>query len=147
MRCDRVIERLLLLALAFVPLACSQVQTSISQQISAQYHAAASGVVDLGLVGSDEWDRVCVLPPYTTNRRAQEILGLPWDAQSKTSIFSSDAINVLVFMQAQKVVAHVEHPRIDGDFARSEPSCLHRSMARFKRVGNEVASAYLVPAL
>ena len=109
-----------------------------------QFEASKTAPIDLSVVGSPSWDRVCVLSPYTTNQAAEQILGFRWDAESNTSITVSDGVNVLVFVQNQQVVAYTEHPRNKGDFSKLQPRCLPRSQAIVKRELGAGGWVYLV---
>lgn len=114
-------------------LGCSIGSSSISEQIAMQFEASKAAPIDLSVVGPQSWERVCVLPPYSTNQATEQILGFRWDAESKTSITGSDGVNVLVFVQRQQVVAYTEHPRNKGDFSKLQPRCLRRSQAIVRR--------------
>lgn len=94
-----------------------------------QFEANKTASIDLSVVGPQSWERVCVLPPYSTNQATEQILGFRWDAESKTSITGSDGVNVLVFVQNKQAVAYTEHPRNKGDFSKLQPQCLPRSQA------------------
>jgi hypothetical protein len=84
-------------------------------------------------VGPGDWDRVCVLGPYSGNETAQIVLGFAWDAEAKTSIALDDGINVLVFTSGKSVVAYSQHPRNKGDFASIASTCSSRQEARLAR--------------
>lgn len=123
---------LLLLSISLV-LGCTGASTSISEQITKQFKASQTAPIDLSTVGPASWERVCILSPYSTNQTAELVLGFKWDAESKTSIAGNDGINVLVFVQEQRVVAYTEHPRDLGDFSKLQPRCLVRTQATVKR--------------
>lgn len=106
---------------------------SISGQIESQFNASQTKAINLALVGPPSWERVCVLTPYTNNERAEQVLGLKWDAEAKTSIAGNDGINVLVFVQGNQVVAYAEHPRNKGDFSQLQPRGLPRARATVSR--------------
>jgi hypothetical protein len=114
-------------------LGCSGASPSISEQITKQFKASQTEPIDLSAVGPASWERVCILSPYSTNQSAEKVLGFKWDVESKTPIAGSDGINVLVFVQEQRVVAYTEHPRNLGDFSKLQPRCLVRSQATVDR--------------
>jgi hypothetical protein len=120
--------RLLILSLLAL-CSCTRGGGDISSQIEAQFKAGPTAPVNLALVGPSSWERFCVLGPYTNNERAEQVLGFKWDAEAKTSIALNDGINVLVFVQGQKVIEYVEHPRNQGDFSQLQPRCLSRAHA------------------
>ena len=123
---------------------CSSGNPAISEQITAQFDANRNTSIDLSVVGPASWERVCVLPPYTTNQTAERVLGFKWDAETKTSIAESDGVNVLVFVQNQQVVAYAEHPRSKGDFSKLQPRCLPRSESKVTRESGADGWVFLV---
>ncbi len=123
---------------------CTSQIPDISQQIAAQVRANKTAAIEIGTVGPQRWERFCVLPPYTTNETAEQILGFKWDAGAKTSIASSDLINVLVFIHENKVAAYVEHPRGKGDFSEMNPRCVPREKATLIRRSGSDGWVFLV---
>ena len=134
----------LVLPLMSLLFGCSNGGSPISKQIAVQFEASKAAPIDLAVVGPASWDRVCVLGPYTTNETAEKVLGFKWNAESKTSIAASDAVNVLVFVQNQQVVAYTEYPRNKGDFSKLQPHCLPRSNATVIREPSAGGWVYLV---
>lgn len=130
--------------LSILLLGCSESDQLISQQIEVQFKASNTAPIDLSKVGPASWERVCVLTPYTTNKRSAQVLGFSWNAELKTNIATSDHINVLVFLRDQQVVAYTEHPRNLGDFSKLKPPCLIRSQAIVKREQSSPNWVYLV---
>lgn len=100
----------------------------ISARISAEFDSGASPI-DLAAVGPERWDRVCVLGPYTDNKRTAKVLGFAWNSELRTSIAGSDSVTVLIFVEGKRVTAYTEHPRVKGDFGRLSSRCLPRSSA------------------
>lgn len=109
---------------------CSE-SGGISSQITDQFNRGDT--IDLALVGPDDWDRVCILGPYSGNETAQQVLGFAWDAEAHTTIAWNDGINVLVFSAKKTVVAYSEHPRNAGDFVSIASTCSSRRDARLTR--------------
>ena len=118
-----------MLPVALILVACSPGDGSISAQITEKFEAGGSAPINLTQVGPPSWERVCVLGPYTTNEAAEQVLGFKWDVQSKSSIGSSDGINLLVFLKNQEVSAYTEHRRDKGDFLELKPRCIGRNQA------------------
>lgn len=116
------------LALALGCASCSQSDSFLGAQIDHQLRQGAT--LDLAKVGPAKWTRVCVLGPYTDDRAAQGLLGVPWPASRLTSIGARDDRVALVFTDGARVLAFVERPRADGDFAMIRPPCLSRAEAR-----------------
>lgn len=108
---------------------CTNGDSSISAQLEALLKARPETHIDLAQIGPASWERLCVLTPYTTNARAEQVLGFAWDAERNTSIAGNEGINILVFVQGQEVVAYTEHSRRKGDFSKMQPSCLPRTQA------------------
>ena len=81
-----------------------------------------------------DWDRVCILGPYTDNEKAAQTLGFPWAAETLTDIHQNDGMSVLVFARGNAVVKHVEHPRGSGDFSSLSGRCFPKARARFVQV-------------
>ena len=133
------------LALLYFLLAgCNPSGTHISSSITAAVQAGETSPIDLAAALTSQWDRFCVLTPYTNNERAAQTLGFKWDAESKTSIASNDGINVLVFIHRNAVVEFAEHPRNRGDFSQMKPSCLGRKDAKLIRKFGSDGWLYLV---
>jgi hypothetical protein len=123
-------EYLFVVLLLFLVAGCTASE-GISAQIAHQFDSRDT--VDLSTVGPDDWDRVCVLGPYSGNETAQNVLGFDWDAEAKASIALNDGINVLVFTSGKSVVAYSEHPRNKGDFASVASTCSSRQEAKLAR--------------
>jgi hypothetical protein len=103
--------------------------STVSDAIAAQLRS--TNAVDLRTAGAGDWDRVCVLGPYTGDLAAQETLGFAWPVESRSSIKLSDSISLLLFVQGQRVVHAAEHPRNQGDFSRLSGRCFPPGQARF----------------
>lgn len=127
----RVFLLLILAALA----ACSNRDSS---SIADKFSASARKSVDLAIAVPGNWDRVCILGPYSSDVAAAETLGFEWLAESLTDIGHSDGISLLVFAQAKTVLKYVEHPRGSGDFSNLTGRCFPRGSAKFVQVGQPV---------
>jgi hypothetical protein len=117
-------------ALALGCASCSQSDSFLGAQIDYQLRQGTAPTLDLAKVGPVNWTRVCVLGPYTDDRAAQDLLGMPWPASRLTSLGERDDRVALVFTDGTKVLAFVERPRADGDFSSVKPPCLSRAEAR-----------------
>jgi hypothetical protein len=113
--------------------ACANGDQSISAAIRAQFDSSPSAPVELGLLGPKDWDRVCIIGPYSDNVEAERIFGFQWDVESKTSIMTNEGVNLLVFIKDREVLAFTEHPRKKGDFQLSKQHCFARANAVFTR--------------
>ena len=119
-----------LLALACLA-ACSRPGAEVSREIARQYHLSGGGSVNLAQAVPGQWEQVCVLGPRSDNAAARDTLGFGWNAESRTSIRTSERIALLVFVKDGEVVDYVEHPRADGDFARVGGKCFAREESSF----------------
>ena len=90
-----------------------------------------SGIIDLAEQLPGEWQRVCILPPYSTNRTAKELLGLDYNVELRTNIASSDSITLLLTVDTVAVVGAFEIGRRNIDFSSLGAVCYGRSEARF----------------
>ena len=123
-------KTLLVPLLLLLLIGCSE-SDSISSQISDKFNQA--GTIDLTRVGPEDWDRVCILGPYSGNKETEQVLGFPWDAEANTTIAGNEGINVLVFSRGESVVAYSEHPRRKGDFSSVASTCSTRRDAKLTR--------------
>ena len=116
----------------------------VSETIGEQVHAG--NVIDLRAAEAGEWDRVCVLGPYSNDQTAKEALGFGWPVESRSSIQESDGISLLLFARGHHVVHSVEHPRDQGDFSELSGRCFPREQAQFVlRAGRADGWPELVP--
>ncbi|NJM56491.1 MAG: hypothetical protein HC857_02150 [Synechococcales cyanobacterium RU_4_20] len=120
------------LCLFFVS-SCGLGHSEISKELETQMRNNDWEKIDLSQVGGSAWQRVCVLGPYSDNSRAEHALGFKWDLEKKTSVLSSDSVNVLAFVEGKDVIAYVEHPRTLGDFAQLSGQCFDRVNATLVR--------------
>ena len=132
------------ITLSMFLVACTSASPEISAQLARQFAASDSMAIDLSQLGPASWQKVCVLTPYTTNQQAELVLGFKWNAEGKTSIASSDGINVLVFVRGTDVLAYAEHPRNLGDLSTLNPRCLPRASAKVVRQVGSQGWVYLV---
>jgi hypothetical protein len=91
-----------------------------------------SGKVDLSTALSGNWDRVCMLAPYSTNEHAMTVLGAPVDIESKSDINSLDSITLLVTMKRDGVTGLFEVPRKNADFTPLGGKCYFRGDSMFE---------------
>ena len=117
--------------------------SEISQEIATQFDSDAA-TIDLGQLGPEEWERVCVLTPYMDNNGTAKSLGFKWNSELRTSIGGNDGITVLVFVLGQDVVAFTEHSRNKGDLSKLDPHCLSRASATVVRQSGGSGWVYLV---
>lgn len=102
-----------------------------SLAIAGQFDESKGTSVNLAAAVPGNWEKVCVLGPYATNKTAKKALGFEWSAESKTSITANEGISLLLFVQENKVTAYVEHPRNHGDLSNLTAQCIPREKAQF----------------
>lgn len=116
---------LLALCLMLVGCNCPQISNTIAEQVS------AANAVDFHTFVPGNWDRFCVLGPYSTGETARDTLGFSWPIGSRSSVKSNDGISLLLFVREQQVVHSVDHPRNKGDFAKLSGRCFTSEQAQF----------------
>jgi len=109
--------------------ACGADETSVI--IERQLQSGEFVDLDAGVPGP--WERVCILGPYSDNRAAADALGFHWPVEDRSSIAQSDGVSLLLFVRGNEVLAAVEHPRSNGDFAELSGRCFPRAQAQFSR--------------
>lgn len=88
----------------------------VSTELARAVQEGRDTIIDLRSFTAFEWTDVFVVPPYTSEARAEEAMGIRWSGRW-SDIDVRDGFSLLVFLDAQKPVAVVEHPRHLGDFA------------------------------
>jgi hypothetical protein len=104
---------------------------STSSAIAKQFAESKGSSVSLTTAVPGDWEKVCVLGPYSSNDTAKQTLGFEWNAEAKTSIQTNEGISLLLFVQDKQVVSYVEHPRNHGDFSNLTTQCFPREKAQF----------------
>lgn len=124
------------LALLFLVLAGCQSGNPVSRAIADQFSASGGRRVDLASAVPGEWERVCILGPYSDDAAARRTLGFEWRAEVLTGIAQNDGISLLVFVKDGAVAGYVEHPRRYGDFTNLSGRCFPRSGSKFVQAPN-----------
>jgi hypothetical protein len=79
-----------------------------------------------------QWDRVCILGPYTPDDKVDSLTGVQSAAGHAHDIRSNDGINVLMFVREGRIAASVAHARNRGDFGPEVVGrCYSRDEANF----------------
>lgn len=131
----------LLLTTLLALTACGEsASNNIKQQLESR------GLVELRTAVPGDWERVCILGPYSNNEAATATLGFNWSVEKHSSISYSDGISLLVFVHGRKVVTALEHPRRSGDFSKLSGRCFSREKAHFvQRAQSDDDWPWLVP--
>ena len=110
---------------------CHSPTSEISEEITRQFQSSGRTFVNLADVLPGDWDKVCILGPYSDNKATKETIGFHWDIESQSSIESNDRIALLLFLKDHTVVKSVEHARRDGDFTNLSRQCFPKTHATF----------------
>jgi hypothetical protein len=97
--------------------------------------------IDLAERLPGQWDRVCVLGPYTDNARATNVLGFTVEVEAATKITDFDDIALLVTSQGQTAVNLWEIARTNVDFSVMAGECYDRANTKFRISPNGLVSA------
>lgn len=62
------------------------------------------------------WDRVYIFNPYTSTEKIDKDLDYVWQSAGHTSIYTLDAVILLVFTHKGRVVFYMDLPRYPVDF-------------------------------
>ncbi|MGV6827447.1 MAG: hypothetical protein ACWA5Q_10765 [bacterium] len=92
----------------------------------------SSSTIKLADALPGNWQRVCVVGPYSSNRHAHEITGIPVKVQQRSSIYTSDSIALLVTLTGQEEIGLFEISRGNVDFASLGGRCFDRVAAIFQ---------------
>ncbi len=128
--------RLLIAGIFLLLPACGASESKISDEITRQFQSSGRTFVNLAEVVSSDWDRVCILGPYSTMKHAYDTLGFAWPLDTQSSISSDDSLALLLFVKNKAVVETVEHPRRNGDFTNLSRQCFNRKKAIFQHQTN-----------
>jgi len=111
--------------------ACSGPADDASRAIARHFELSGRKEVNLADAVPGLWDKVCVLGPYSDNRRVKDMLGFDWNVETKTSIQTNEGISLLLFVRGADVLTHIEHPRSGGDFTNLSGKCFLRKQSWF----------------
>ncbi|MBA6413392.1 hypothetical protein H2508_09745 [Parahaliea sp. F7430] len=93
--------------------------------------------IDLSMEVDGDWDRICIITPYSNNAIVQETIGFKYDIESKSSIDVLDGITLLVATNQNKVVQYFEVPRNNIDFSSLGLGCYASGNAKFKVIKDQ----------
>ena len=125
------LSRPFIYALAWLAVSGCAPKDEVSVAISRQLTKSNGTSVNLSEAAPGDWEKVCILGPYSNNGAAKSALGFEWNVESKTSIQTNEGISLLLFIKGQSVTAYVGHPRRDGDFTNLTTKCFLCQSARF----------------
>ena len=113
-------------------------QNPASTVVARQFDESKGTLVDLSSAIPGQWERVCILGPYSENTAAKKALGFEWNVEANSTISRNDGISLLIFVQDNKVVSFIEHSRRHGDFSNLTTRCFTRQAARFHQVAKPI---------
>ena len=87
--------------------------------------------VDLAETLIGDWERVCVITPYSSNEYASEVIGFDVNVEERSDISALDDISLLVTVKNQNIEDMYEVPRENIDFSSLGAQCYARGNARF----------------
>ena len=128
---------ILFILISFTSCSNNKIANEISENIYAQLKQSEWKVIDFSKTVSFQYERVCILGPYTTNESAEQALGFFWDVQKETEISGNDGINLIVFIEKNKVISYVEHSRGKGDFWKLSRKCLDYANSTLTRTSKK----------
>ena len=118
-------SRKLLVLIALCLVACEKNSETLALNTSEKF-------IDLAVHIPGNWSKVCVLPPYTTNAMAKELLGFGYNVELNTNISTSDSITLLLTISGNTVLQAFEVNRRNADFSSLGAKCYPRSNAKFR---------------
>lgn len=92
------------------------IDKSISSSIGTTVKRGPGTKIALADYAVFNWSRACIFGPYTPDDAVESVTGVPGAASKAYDIRSSDAIDVLMFLDEDRVVYSVRHRRDQGDF-------------------------------
>jgi len=120
-------NKYIIVALCLLSISCSKYNEALSKTFD-----VSSGTVDLSKQLQGNWDKVCLLTPYSNNESAENILGFKFNVEEKSNIFVSDSITLVVAVKGNEVLKYFEVPRSNIDLASIDASCYTKDNAKFK---------------
>lgn len=105
-------------------------RNDLQKLILDQIQATGGGTIDFSPIRTaNNWDRLCVFPPYTSDEVASAAVGAPFDLSTYAEIASSDSIHVLALFKGKSLVNYAKVSRSRIDFEVAEAVCVERSRA------------------
>ena len=113
------------------------------EQASTQIFDVSTDTINLPLDIKSDWDKFCVITPYSTEKYASEILGIDFVVMDKSNISVAENITLLVFMNKNDVIQYFETPRNNVDFTSLGARCFKKSEAKFNIMRDANGWTYL----
>ncbi|HCC08078.1 MAG TPA: hypothetical protein DEP72_08000 [Clostridiales bacterium] len=74
--------------------------------------------LDFNKLITEDWESMYIFGSYTSYKEIFEVIGFEWEEVYKTNINHDDNINLLLFIDDNKVVKYIEYPISYGDFGK-----------------------------
>ena len=113
----KIIKKLTSLILVLFCVSCTNVSNRGSLAIANNFELNSRKKIDLAIAIEDQWDKVYIFGPYTTEEKIDNTLGFNWDSYSRSSIGHNEGISLLIFTKNKQIIKYIEHPRNQGDFS------------------------------
>ena len=105
-------KKILTYLLSVFLLSCSYSNNNISTLIEKELLKTNGKSIQLSNITSFQWQRVCIIGPYSMQENQDRVLGF----ENDLLVNANDRVSTLVFVNNNKVVEYVHHPRNKGDF-------------------------------
>jgi hypothetical protein len=124
-----VAARAAILCLACLPAACAP-RPDIELQRAILASAVNESAINFTRIVAEDWDRMCVIPPYTRPEIARDATETSWRGFERSGIKMRDDVNLLVFLDGDDVVRSALVGR-GADFDVREVTCVSAGSARW----------------
>lgn len=121
------VNRLFLAILILLTVSCSKSYNPPIKTFDVPY-----GELRLSEKLDGDWERVCLIKPYSTNELAEQIIGFQFDVESKSGISVLDGITLVLVISNESVIEYFETPRNNVDFSSLKQNCFYRADANFQ---------------
>ena len=94
--------------------------------------------IDLPKYVKGDWQKVCILGPYSDSELVQEVIGFSWPLESLSSVWVNDGVSLLIFIKDESVQSYFEVSRGKFDFNSLDEQCIDKSDAIFTKARGQV---------
>ena len=123
--------KLILISILFLLVSCS------FEKVQSKTFDVKDGQLNLTELLDGDWNKVCILTPYSTNDFAAKILGFEYNVASQSNIAMLDSISLLVTIKNGAVLGEYEIKRTNVDFSSLGAGCYPRKSSKFKVIKDE----------
>ena len=75
-----------LILLLLIVASCDSPVAGVSEEIASQFQSSGRTFVNLAKVVTKDWDKVCILGPYSTSKHVYDMLGFAWPVEMRSII-------------------------------------------------------------